>query len=540
MPQRTLFSIFSFLLLIAIMLFGAYRLNDGSFAYAIDDAYIHLSVSKNLTLYQLWAVTPYEFSSSSSSMLWPLLNALPMMLFGVDSIYPLLLNILLSFGVIWFIGRILPPSTAYFQPLLILGIALLIPLPALTFLGLEHILHTLLTLTFAWVSARFLSTDTPTNRQHMWLIALGVLLPLARYEGLFLVTIVLVLLLMRGQWRAAVLLGGLAALPVVIFGRYSVAQGWLFLPNSVLIKGNATTFSLSGVLDLLQHTIDALHEAYVLTPLLLIAFYHFAKHPIEQFWQQRQQLRLLFILATLAHLPFVFVAKGSHLDALRYDAYLVAFGLIVVAFDLLQYNIALHPVALIRIQFVELTRSPKSLIVVAVCLLFVLPFLSRSLDSIGRTVLSMNNVYERQVQIGRFLATYYNEQPIVANDIGAINFYADLHLIDLVGLGTIETVHLMESGNFDRENFHALARNKNAQIAIIFDSWAEALIGGIPDQWQLVGRWGIDNHAHPDDNRFVSFYAIVPEQIDPLRQQLESFHPTLPPNVIYGINPDVE
>lgn len=535
------------------MLFAALRLNGGHFAYAIDDAYIHLAVSKNLTLHQLWGVTPFEFSSSSSSMVWPLLNALPMAIFGVGVIYPLVINVALSMLVVVVIGRIL--HTTYHSPLTIalitLTIALLIPLPALTFLGLEHILHTLLTLAFAWSAAQILAADAPHSRHLAQFVILGALLPLARYEGLFLVSIVLGLLALRGRWKTAVLIGGLVALPILAFGRYSTNQGWLFLPNSVVLKGNTTTLTPSGLFSLLQHILDSLHEAYVLTPLLIITLYRFTKQRGTSFWEQPQLLRLLFILATLAHLPFVFVAKGSHLDALRYDAYIVALGLVVVALDYknigawIKREFANNKNDLRKPGFMHVIRlliSPQNinyLVIGVVIGLFTVPFALRGIDSTRRAVLSMNNVYERQVQIGRFLHQNYNGQAIVANDIGAINYYADLHLVDLVGLGTIEIVDLIESGSYDRKNFHALARNKDAAIAIIFDSWADALIGGVPKQWTLVGRWGLPNDVL-SSNKFVSFYAIVPEQIEPLRQQLTSFHPSLPTNVIYGINPDLE
>lgn len=51
------------------------------------------------------------------------------------------------------------------------------------------------------------------------------------------------------------------------------------------------------------------------------------------------------------------------------------------------------------------------------------------------------NIYDQQIQMSRFLHTYYNESKVMANDIGAITYYTKIDLLDLVGLGSTSLIH---------------------------------------------------------------------------------------------------
>src|SRR5579884_733752 len=58
---------------LAQILTDSLQRNDGHFIYAFDDPYIHMAVAKNFLLHGVWGVTPYGFTSSTSSILWPIL-----------------------------------------------------------------------------------------------------------------------------------------------------------------------------------------------------------------------------------------------------------------------------------------------------------------------------------------------------------------------------------------------------------------------------------------------------------------------------------
>jgi len=70
---------------VAVGLIGAESAlrNDGHLIYAFDDAYIHMAIARHWVERGVWGLTPYEFSSSSSSILWTPLLAGAFLLVGV-------------------------------------------------------------------------------------------------------------------------------------------------------------------------------------------------------------------------------------------------------------------------------------------------------------------------------------------------------------------------------------------------------------------------------------------------------------------------
>ncbi len=52
------------------------------------------------------------------------------------------------------------------------------------------------------------------------------------------------------------------------------------------------------------------------------------------------------------------------------------------------------------------------------------------------------NIYDQQIQLADFLHKYYRNAKVVANDIGAITYFNNIHLLDTYGLGSIEVAKL--------------------------------------------------------------------------------------------------
>ena len=62
--------------------------------YALDDPYIHMAIARHVVEDAVYGVTPYQFSSASSSPLYTLLLAAANYVFGVREVLPLVVNVL--------------------------------------------------------------------------------------------------------------------------------------------------------------------------------------------------------------------------------------------------------------------------------------------------------------------------------------------------------------------------------------------------------------------------------------------------------------
>ena len=163
--------------------------------------------------------------------------------FGVHTATPLILNLLfatlLVLGVRWVLVTLSPAVPRVYIFLVLLSVLFFSPVLNLIFIGLEHTLHTLLTLLFVFCAAIILAEKAPPTRMaKLTLIALGVGVSAVRYEGLFAVAVVAALLLFRRRAEFAVELAACSLVAPFVMGAISVGQGWFWLPNSVLLKGN--------------------------------------------------------------------------------------------------------------------------------------------------------------------------------------------------------------------------------------------------------------------------------------------------------------
>src|SRR5262249_12032626 len=128
------------------------------------------------------------------------------------------------------------PSAYIF--LFICALILFVPLPALVFVGLEHIVHIIASLGFACFSSVELSSDERQGKRGIALLVFAGLVALARFEGMFMVALIAGLFVFRRRWRRSAAVLGAGFAPVVLYGLCSKAAGWLFLPSSVLAKSD--------------------------------------------------------------------------------------------------------------------------------------------------------------------------------------------------------------------------------------------------------------------------------------------------------------
>jgi hypothetical protein len=174
-----------------------------------------------------------------------------------------------------------------------------------------------------------------------------------------------------------------------------------------------------------------------------------------------------------------------------------------------------------------------SFYVVAMLLVLVIasPLGLRALDSLRKTPQATNNIYEQQYQMGNFVKQFYQGKSIAVNDIGAVTYLADVQLIDLWGLGSLEPARLMRQKYYTTQQIYNLTHQRNVAIAIVYDDWFHKNgIGGVPQQWVRAGQWRISNNVVAGGDT-VSLYAIDQSVGNHLILNLRQFAIKLPVDV---------
>ena len=513
-------------LTLAVFIVVSVNRNDGHFIYPLDDTYIHMAIAKNVALHGVWGITEYGFSSSTSSPLWTALLVVVYAVFGVNEIAPLILNILFGTLIVLSVDFILKPHVQrpVLRFLLLSLVVLAAPLPTITFISMEHTLHGLLTLWFVYLSARALASSDPAVKQYAALITLSFFLTIARYEGLFAAAIVCLFLLLNKRWKPAFLIGLAGVLPVTLYGLWSLAHGWYFIPNSVLIKANTSTLSIGGGLPFALGFIlvNVVYAPHLITLLFASSIVLYRRLP-RSMRDETTYLNAIFIVMSL--LQIIFARVGW---LFRYDAYLLIVGLTAIALTIQ----ADSSKGLMRLY--TKTSAFMHVLYGIIALSFVLSFAYRIFDSLQKTPRASTNIYQQQYQMARFLKQYYSMDSVAINDIGAISYFTDTQLVDLAGLGSMESARAKLLNGYTTSTMRDIARVKDVKIAVVYEKWYDPY-GGLPPEWQRVGGWEVQNSVILGGN-IVSFFAVDPAQKEILAQNLADFASQLPPQIIqHGI-----
>ena len=223
--------------------YGAYAVwrsmdgTSGEMIYPLDDTYIHIAMAKNLAVHGIWGVAPDAYAFCSSSPLWTVILALLIKIYPSANIMPLIM----SFTCVGIISILAERFIAKFEKnaarriILVLFAGWLAPFAVLSGMGMEHALHALLAVS---VVLAYLRLDRATL-----LCTLSFLATATRYESMFFLTPLSVLLFFERKWKLAVAMMVCSTLPILIYAVYAIPNGGLFLPNSLLLKSSIHSFN---------------------------------------------------------------------------------------------------------------------------------------------------------------------------------------------------------------------------------------------------------------------------------------------------------
>lgn len=518
-------------LILILILNASIALNEGNLIYALDDAYIHAAMAKNFSQHGVWGVTEQGFSSTSSSLLWTLLLSTLFAVFGVNEAMPFLINFFSATLLLVLLYYILKKFNFTFwrQTLMLTAFIIFIPLPYLVMGGLEHILQILINLAYiAIASSSGWDSQSTSMKNQKLLFLLAPLVVMVRFEGLFIIFAVSLLLLVKKRYFTFLINSAAGLLPVVVYGVISMIKGWHFLPNSVLLKGTRPDITNPGkmvefIYSGLRQLVYNVHLLVLLICVLALLWFLYRKY--NGLWGFPGVMGMVFVVVVGCQM--FFSESGYFLNRypwIRYDSYLVALGLFVVFVGV--GDILKEKAGGVR------KKLPEILVVSLLVFVLVMPLLERGVRTSIKVVRATANIYGQQYQMGLFLREYYPGEAVAVNDIGAVCFLGEIRCFDVWGLATRESGDLLLGKAFTSGNIEEVVRGAGVRIAVVYDFFPR-LVGveeELPKSWIKVGQWRIPNNIVCVRDA-VSFYALDESEVSVLVANLREFVSRLPKEV---------
>ena len=380
---------------------------------------------------------------------------------------------------------------------------------------MEHVLQIFLIVVNVYFFQKWIVSDFKKSDFAYWFYFTIALLGLVRFESMFyFVSLALVFLCLK-NFKNALLTLILGFLPILIFGYFNYQQSGYFLPYSVVVKGVKLELSgdfISQLKFLLLNKIFLNITFYKVGLFFLLITGVFLYRSFKSKISYRKLVQNNFLLIVLS-LTFILNSFfGDFRSYFRYEAYIAVAFVMVIIPRLKQFFI--NPLS-------EFTKD-KIMGLFIICNVVMLVY--KCGVSHLMIIDGSRNIYEQQVQSGKFLNKYYNTSKVVANDIGAICYYSDIHLLDIIGLGSKEMIPFNQSGKeFDQkfENFLTEYTIKNNyDLAIVYEEWFS---GHVPKNWRKVAVLKINNNNNAALDHVV-IYSINPKIYNQLKNNVKNFH----------------
>jgi hypothetical protein len=259
-------------------------------------------------------------------------------------------------------------------------------------------------------------------------------------------------------------------------------------------------------------------NSYIFIPFILAAgllIFRFKEK--MTFWNAPNLIITIFLGTTVLHM---FIARIGWFY--RYEAYIIVLGIMAFAVGINEY---------LPVFKRNRKLSYKQLSIILLIFILVVPLSARGYDSFKDTPTATHNVYDQQYQMGLFIQKYYQGDAISLNDVGAVNYIANIKSVDLLGLSSLNVSKAILKNNYTIEDLDNITRQNHVKVVIVYEYlYKNYLTGGLPPNWIKVGQWKIPNRITCFMDT-VSFYVIDPKDEENLTENLRKFSSELPPDV---------
>jgi hypothetical protein len=301
---------------------------------------------------------------------------------------------------------------------------------------MEHTMHIFIILTAFISFSKFVDSEFSNKKYGVTFLCISALLCLSRYESMFFLVPVLIILLLNKRYTFTLLAFTAGFFPIILFGIWSINNGGFFFPNTLLLKGD---IAIIGGVSSILHYFGKVYRNIFNSPIfivpiaviLIIIFQEFINNNTYNFnavFKFIKKYAFVFIVFANILLHSMFAGFGW---LFRYEAYLL----------LLLY--------LTLIVFVKANISIAKSFMAVTSVIFIfhlLPAIAERGHNSHIVITQANkNIHDQQIQMSKFLRTFYNESNVMANDIGAITYYTNIKLKDLVGIGSNDIVVLRKN-----------------------------------------------------------------------------------------------
>jgi len=441
-------SVVFFLAGIVICLLGSILyVNHGILTYTLDDPYIHLVMARSIAAGH-YGYNPTEFSSPSSSILWPFL-LVPFVWAGIGTIAPALINSIVLLLTAYLLHRWLTDemgASGLAASVITLAIVLGCNLVNMVFVGMEHSLQILLGFLVCRGIARLESNQRPPG----WAFWLSVIAgPLVRYEMLAVSGVAIVFAFWRTRRFALPALAALCiALTVGGFSVFLVSKGLWWLPSSVIAKSEYLEKSKGINLWILFTNFlgnAGSQPGTLMAALTALSVAGAVRRPAKTSYAV---IAMVWLLAELTW--------GQIGWFRRYELWAVT-SICFIAIP------AWAPIG-------EWSRSlkPVPLVAAAICVMVAAtPYLLL----LERTPAAANNIYNQQYQMG-LLVQRLGVRSIAVNDIGAVAWMnPGVYLFDIVGLASADVLQHKRCCRDDAKWLEETAGRHGVEAILVYDAW---------------------------------------------------------------------